>query len=358
MTRLGDVCAIRYGKDHKKLSDGSIPTYGSGGIMRYVDTAICEQPSVLIPRKGTLGNLFYTDEPFWTVDTLFWTDIDQTKIVPKYLYYQLKQKDLASYNVGTAVPSLTVEVLNEIDLDVPSIDKQRRIVEVLNSFDSKIALNNQLNDYLANLCETIASRYCNDRNSRLRDICYQVADNVDYDNANQETYVSTESLMQNKGGRQLASSLPTTGKITRYKAGDTLISNIRPYFKKIWYAPFEGTCSGDVIVFRANDPSNAPYLHACLRQDSFFDYVMQGAKGTKMPRGDKKQMMEFKVASSCSTKDLILLDSAIKQRSDNDSETVKLQALRDTLLPKLMSGEIDVSKVDLTQLTNNHLVDC
>ena len=355
MTRLGDVCAIRYGKDHKKLSDGSIPTYGSGGIMRYVDTAICEQPSVLIPRKGTLGNLFYTDEPFWTVDTLFWTDIDQTKIVPKYLYYQLKQKDLASYNVGTAVPSLTVEVLNEIDLDVPSIDKQRRIVEVLNSFDSKIALNNQLNDYLANLCETIASRYCNDRNSRLRDICYQVADHVDYDNANQETYVSTESLMQNKGGRQLASSLPTTGKITRYKAGDTLISNIRPYFKKIWYAPFEGTCSGDVIVFRANDPSNAPYLHACLRQDSFFDYVMQGAKGTKMPRGDKKQMMEFKVASSCSTKDLILLDSAIKQRSDNDSETVKLQALRDTLLPKLMSGEIDVSKVDLTQLTNNHL---
>ncbi len=208
------------------------------------------------------------------------------------------------------------------------------------------------------MCETIAGKYCNDRNSCLRDICYQVTDHVDYGNANQETYVSTESLMQNKGGRQLASSLPTAGKITRYKAGDTLISNIRPYFKKIWYAPFEGTCSGDVIVFRANDPSNAPYLHACLRQDSFFDYVMQGAKGTKMPRGDKKQMMEFKVASSCSTKDLILLDSAIKQRSDNDSETVKLQALRDTLLPKLMSGEIDVSKVDLTQLTNNHLADC
>ena len=219
-------------------------------------------------------------------------------------------------------------------------------------------INNRLNDYLADLCETIAGKYCNDRNSCLRDICYQVTDHVDYGNANQETYVSTESLMQNKGGRQLASSLPTAGKITRYKAGDTLISNIRPYFKKIWYAPFEGTCSGDVIVFRANDPSNAPYLHACLRQDSFFDYVMQGAKGTKMPRGDKKQMMEFKVASSCSTKDFDPIDSAIKQKIDNDSETVKLQALRDTLLPKLMSGEIDVSKVDLTQLTNNHLADC
>ena len=248
--------------------------------------------------------------------------------------------------------------MNLCPVKIPDRATQDAIVEVLDSIVDKIALNNRLNDYLADLCETIAGKYCNDRNSCLRDICYQVTDHVDYGNANQETYVSTESLMQNKGGRQLASSLPTTGKITRYKAGDTLISNIRPYFKKIWYAPFEGTCSGDVIVFRANDPSNAPYLHACLRQDSFFDYVMQGAKGTKMPRGDKKQMMEFKVASSCSTKDLILLDSAIKQRSDNDSETVKLQALRDTLLPKLMSGEIDVSKVDLTQLTNNHLSGC
>ena len=280
------------------------------------------------------------------------------EINPTYLLASLQAKKtmlLSLASSGATRNALTKRMIENLDIDLPSREIQDSIAQVLDSIQYKITLNNRLNDYLANLCETIASRYCNDRNSRLRDICYQVADHVDYDNANQETYVSTESLMQNKGGRQLASSLPTTGKITRYKAGDTLISNIRPYFKKIWYAPFEGTCSGDVIVFRANDPSNAPYLHACLRQDSFFDYVMQGAKGTKMPRGDKKQMMEFKVASSCSAEDLILLDSVIKQRSDNDSEITKLQKLRDTLLPKLMSGEIDVSKIDLTQLTNNHL---
>ena len=283
------------------------------------------------------------------------------EINPTYLLASLQSKKttlLSLASSGATRNALTKRMIENLDIDLPSREMQDSIAQVLDSIQYKITLNNRLNDYLADLCETIAGKYCNDRNSCLRDICYQVTDHVDYSNANQETYVSTESLMQNKGGRQLASSLPTAGKITRYKAGDTLISNIRPYFKKIWYAPFEGTCSGDVIVFRANDPSNAPYLHACLRQDSFFDYVMQGAKGTKMPRGDKKQMMEFKVASSCSTKDLILLDSAIKQRSDNDSETVKLQALRDTLLPKLMSGEIDVSKVDLTQLTNNHLSDC
>lgn len=281
----------------------------------------------------------------------------------RFLYYWLqdmyaKGRTWGYQNRSTGLSNFQFKTFAESEIvRVPDTETQTRIANCLEVLDQKRILNNRLNDYLANLCETIASRYCNDRNSRLRDICYQVADHVDYDNANQETYVSTESLMQNKGGRQLASSLPTTGKITRYKAGDTLISNIRPYFKKIWYAPFEGTCSGDVIVFRANDPSNAPYLHACLRQDSFFDYVMQGAKGTKMPRGDKKQMMEFKVASSCSAEDLILLDSVIKQRSDNDSEITKLQKLRDTLLPKLMSGEIDVSKIDLTQLTNNHLVE-
>ena len=283
-------------------------------------------------------------------------------ITNEYVFFALKALSPELTNMlettGIGAGKLATDRLLDMPIPVLSHDEREKAVSFFSALSRKIMINNRINDYLANLCETIASRYCNDRNSRLRDICYQVADHVDYDNANQETYVSTESLMQNKGGRQLASSLPTTGKITRYKAGDTLISNIRPYFKKIWYAPFEGTCSGDVIVFRANDPSNAPYLHACLRQDSFFDYVMQGAKGTKMPRGDKKQMMEFKVASSCSAEDLILLDSVIKQRSDNDSEITKLQKLRDTLLPKLMSGEIDVSKIDLTQLTNNHLADC
>ena len=283
-----------------------------------------------------------------------------TTITNEYVFFALKALSPELTNMlettGIGAGKLATDRLLDMPIPVLSHDEREKAVSFFSALSRKIMINNRINDYLADLCETIAGKYCNDRNSCLRDICYQVTDHVDYGNANQETYVSTESLMQNKGGRQLASSLPTAGKITRYKAGDTLISNIRPYFKKIWYAPFEGTCSGDVIVFRANDPSNAPYLHACLRQDSFFDYVMQGAKGTKMPRGDKKQMMEFKVASSCSTKDLILLDSAIKQRSDNDSETVKLQALRDTLLPKLMSGEIDVSKVDLTQLTNNHLL--
>ena len=339
--------------DRKSVDDSSAGNY------------LLHEGDIVFARTGnsTGRNYYYDprDGEYAYAGFLIKFSLDPRKINPRYMKYYAQSKQywdwVSSFNTGSTRGNINAKTYASMPIDLLSRQIQDGIVAICDAIDDKIRINRQLNDYLADLCETIAGKYCNDRNSCLRDICYQVTDHVDYGNANQETYVSTESLMQNKGGRQLASSLPTAGKITRYKAGDTLISNIRPYFKKIWYAPFEGTCSGDVIVFRANDPSNAPYLHACLRQDSFFDYVMQGAKGTKMPRGDKKQMMEFKVASSCSTKDLILLDSAIKQRSDNDSETVKLQALRDTLLPKLMSGEIDVSKVDLTQLTNNHLAD-
>nr|WP_315522163.1 restriction endonuclease subunit S [Olegusella massiliensis] len=147
--KLREVCEIKYGKDHKKLTDGNVPVYGSGGIMRHVERPLFDQPSVLIPRKGTLANLFFTDSPFWTVDTLFWTKIDSEKIIPKFLYYVLKTKDLASLNVGTAVPSLTTEVLYEVELPDASVKQQTKIVSLLDCLDKKIELNKQLNDYLA-----------------------------------------------------------------------------------------------------------------------------------------------------------------------------------------------------------------
>ncbi|WP_432762675.1 restriction endonuclease subunit S [Adlercreutzia aquisgranensis] len=147
--KLSDVCVIKYGKDHKTLGDGPYPVYGSGGIMRHIDRPLYSGPSVLIPRKGTLGNLFYSESPFWTVDTLFWTIIDDTAIRPKFLYYQLLTKDLASLNIGTAVPSLSTEVLNEIELCIPPLPTQERIEFLLGSLDSKTELNNRINDYLA-----------------------------------------------------------------------------------------------------------------------------------------------------------------------------------------------------------------
>src|SRR5690554_1633079 len=102
-TTLGEVCDIKYGKDHKDLNDGSIPCYGSGGLMRKVDSFLYNRHSVLIPRKGTLSNIFFIDVPFWTVDTLFYTIIDEKKVVPIFLFYKLKTYNLETLNVGSAV---------------------------------------------------------------------------------------------------------------------------------------------------------------------------------------------------------------------------------------------------------------
>ena len=119
--KLGDLIEVKYGKDHKKLHDGNIPVFGSGGIMRYADTALYDKESVLIPRKGSLNNVMYINEPFWTVDTMFYTEMRRPNIA-KFIYHFMKGQDLANMNVGSAVPSMTTEVLNNILIDIPSQD--------------------------------------------------------------------------------------------------------------------------------------------------------------------------------------------------------------------------------------------
>ena len=157
--RLSDLMQIKYGKDHKHLADGSFPLYGSGGIMRYVEKPLYDDESILIPRKGTLSNLFYLDKPFWSVDTMFYSKINKELVLPKYLFYTLKTFDLASLNVGSAVPSLTTEVLNEVLVSLPDLPTQTAIAEILSSLDDKIELNNKINQELENLAQTLFKRW-------------------------------------------------------------------------------------------------------------------------------------------------------------------------------------------------------
>ena len=119
--KLGDMIEIKYGKDHKKLEDGKIPVIGSGGIMRYANTSLYDKQSVLIPRKGSLNNVMYINKPFWTVDTMFYTKMLKPNTA-KFVYHFMKGLDLANMNVGSAVPSMTTEVLNNIPIDIPTQD--------------------------------------------------------------------------------------------------------------------------------------------------------------------------------------------------------------------------------------------
>lgn len=128
----------------------------------------------------------------------------------------------------------------------------------------------------------------------LREYCTYRNDRINSDELNTHNYISTENLLPNKGGITEATSIPT-GNVVRYDKGNILISNIRPYFKKIWLADKSGGCSADVLCIQSNDKVTSKFLYYLLSQQSFFDYVMAGAKGCKMPRGDKSHIMEWNV---------------------------------------------------------------
>jgi hypothetical protein len=129
---------------------------------------------------------------------------------------------------------------------------------------------------------------------KLRDVASYVSEKVDIGLLKVQDYITTDNMLSNRGGIIIGNDLPKADKVTKFERGDILVSNIRPYFKKIWYATFNGGCSNDVIVFRANG-INSKFLYYVLSQNAFFDYMMAGANGTKMPRGNKNLIPDFEL---------------------------------------------------------------
>lgn len=165
----------------------------------------------------------------------------------------------------------------------------------------------------------------------LSDICEYVKDKIDVGLLNKMTYISTENMLPNRGGLKPAVALPDTKTTRAFCKGDVLVSNIRPYFKKIWFATFDGGCSNDILVFRARDGINKQFLYYILANDNFFKYSMATSKGTKMPRGDKKAIMEYGVPvySAREQEKLVSILNSIDQKiqiNNKINENLEIQA--------------------------------
>ena len=133
-----DVLTIKYGKDHKSLNDGDIPVYGTGGLMRHVNKYLYDGESILIGRKGTIDKPKYINEKFWTVDTLFYTEIEES-IVPLFLYQHALEVNWLGLNEATGVPSLNTTSIYNIDISIPSKEEQTKIASFLSNVDEKIS---------------------------------------------------------------------------------------------------------------------------------------------------------------------------------------------------------------------------
>lgn len=146
--KLSELLKIKNGKDHKFLPNGKYPVFGSGGIMRYVNQYLYDKPSILLPRKGSLSGIQYYDKPFWTVDTLFYTEVNEDIVCPYYLYLYLTLLNLEGLNTGTGVPSMTSSSYYNIKVKLPNLEEQKRKASYIRKIDTKIALNRQINDNL------------------------------------------------------------------------------------------------------------------------------------------------------------------------------------------------------------------
>ncbi len=186
---------------------------------------------------------------------------------------------------------------------------------------------------------------------KLKDICFYAMGKIDVNVLKGTDYISTENMLPNKEGVTTASSLPKTAQTRAYQKGDVLVSNIRPYFKKIWFADCDGGCSNDVLVLRAKENINAKFLYYVLADDAFFNYSTATSKGTKMPRGDKTAIMQYEVPNFD-----LLTQKKIAAILSNIDEKIELNnRINDNLPPFLCVAQIAATQLRQTSKTDGCL---
>ena len=344
----------------KKIPDTEKAPFSGGSKFRNGDTIMARITPCLENGKTAFVDILGEDEIAFGSTEFIVMRAKEGVSDPQFIYYLATSPSFRNIAIKSMVGSsgrqrVQQTVLDELVLSVPPLEEQKKISSLLCVLDQKIALNNEINDNLADLLQTIyQERFVNDilavNQGVLSDICSYSRDKVAVSELNIRTYFSTENMLSGKAGSTEATSLPTTSQTTACHKGDTLISNIRPYFKKIVYCEDKCGCSTDVLCFTPSQPRYSAYLFSTLYADKFFAFMVAGSKGTKMPRGDKQQIMTYPVVLP-SEEELAgfntIASPLLEQIYSNRAENKRLSILRDTLLPKLMSGEIDVSAVQL-----------
>ena len=330
-----------------------------------LNKANAHRGDIVITHRGTLGQIVFIPQDSrydrYVISQSQFRVRCNDKVLPEYLVYYfhtpIGQHKLLSNASQVGVPALArpSSTFQQIEVELPELSIQKRVVEIITTIQKKIENNQELNDNLADLLQTVYQERFGDTSlianqGILSDICSYSRDKVAVSELNVSTYFSTENMLSGKAGSTEATSLPTTSQTTACHKGDTLISNIRPYFKKIVYCEDNCGCSTDVLCFTPSQPRYSAYLFSTLYADKFFAFMVAGSKGTKMPRGDKQQIMTYPVVLP-SEEELAgfntIASPLLEQIYSNSAENKRLSILRDTLLPKLMSGEIDVSAIQL-----------
>lgn len=348
--KLKDVANVKYGKAHQSLSDGYIPAYGSGGLIRYVEKALYNEESILIPRKGTLNNIIYKDEPFWTVDTMFWTELNKKIIVPKYLFYQLSLIDFSNMNVGSAVPSMTIPILNDIDIYVPSIPAQTAISSILSSLDDKIDLLHRQNATLEKLAETLFRQW------------FVEEAKEEWEEGNLGEVIEIYDKLRIPLSK-MERDKKKDGPLYPYYGAAQIMDYINEYifdgeyillgedgtvrtdegYPVLQYATGKFWVNNHTHVIKAKHPYNNFFILNYLKKKNI-DEIVTGAVQPKINQANLKSIDFPKYPENLVIEFNTVTNPVFNKIKHNITQIRTLTALRDVLLPKLMSGEVRVDQ--------------
>ena len=353
--KLGEIASFKTGKlnSNAAVENGIYPFFTCSPITLAINEYAYDQKAILLAGNNAEGNfsIKYYEGKFNAYQRTYIIDSNEQVCDLKFLFYSLKLclDNFKSVSQGTSTRFLTAVILNNFEILLPSIDNQKRITSILSSLDDKIDLLHRENTTLEAMAETLFRQWFIEEakedweEGQLGDVCLYVTEKIDISNVDVDTYISTENMCPNKQGVVEASSIPENVKVTKYIQDDILLSNIRPYFKKIWLADRNGACSNDVLCIRSKSEDLKYFTYYTIRQDDFFDYVMLGAKGCKMPRGDKKHIMNWSIIIP--TNDVLrrfntIVENGMAKIRNNNKQIQVLMQTRDSLIPKLMSNEI------------------
>ena len=263
--------------------------------------------------------------------------VDGKQLIPDYLMLWFSRPEFDRFarfkSHGSVREVMDWDELCNVELPVPSYEEQLEIVNAYQAIADRISIKQKINDNLAEYlnCVFMDASSTSEDTIPLSDISNYVTEKATFSDISTSVYISTENILQDKQGISSFGTASPSERVTPFQEKDVLVSNIRPYFKKMWFATSAGGCNADVLCFRASKSCYTYLLKSVLYQDCFFDFVMSGAKGTKMPRGDKKHIMQYQVP--------LISEDVLKKFNDLALDIEKIQAQNRSEISFLYSAQ-------------------
>ncbi|MBM3860567.1 MAG: restriction endonuclease subunit S [Verrucomicrobia bacterium] len=362
--RFADFVTLQRGFDLPKteMRDGPFPVIGSTSVIGHHDVYKVEPPGVVTGRSGSLGTVQFINERYWPHNTSLWVR-DFKGNDARFVYYCLQGLDFARFNAGAGVPTLNRNHLDTLEVDVPPLPVQRKIAGVLAAYDELIENNTRRIKLLEQMAQALYREWfvrpCHSAKlpkgwemKKLGDIAEEDRRTVEPSEVDPNTpYFGLEHLPR----KSIALTEWGTAKDVQstklaFKKGEILFGKIRPYFHKVGVAPLDGVCSSDTIVIHEKTPEYFGIVLCCVSSEAFVAHATQTSQGTKMPRANWDVLTKYPVALppkpvltefNATINDYVALIQNLLFKNAN------LRRTRDLLLPKLISGEVDVSKLEI-----------